>query len=92
MGELVVGDGEGLPGPGIEQLAPHLLAHLDEPGLAQRAVDVDRPVDGQMPYSDTTMTCAPERSASSISSPQIASMSARSLAIAGWSGPSRCRL
>ena len=42
VGDLVVRHREGLGGAGVEQLAPELRAHLDQPRLAERAVHVDR--------------------------------------------------
>ena len=40
----MVGHGEGLALTGIEQFAPQLFAHSQQPVLAQHAIKVDRPV------------------------------------------------
>ena len=41
VGELVVGDGEGAGGHRVEVLHAVLGVHLQQPGAAQGAVDVD---------------------------------------------------
>ncbi len=43
MRHLVIGDGERGRRTRVELLPPELIAHLDEAGLAQRAIDVHRP-------------------------------------------------
>ena len=45
MRDLVIGDGERLARAGIERAPAELVAHGEQPGLAQHAVDVHGPGD-----------------------------------------------